>query len=111
MHTMLTVIRKKSTVTTEDFRHFMKNVYGPTYRAMPQTRAYIQHFVSDLATDGAEPQIDAIVQISFESEETMREALQADSYRKAAEARKAYMRETSVGIHALLVDETVSMVR
>ena len=111
MHTMLTVIRKKSTVTTEDFRHFMKNVYGPTYREMPQTKAYIQHFVSDLATDGAEPPIDAIVQISFESEETMREALQADSYREAAKARMAYIQETSVGIHALLVDETVSMVR
>ncbi|WP_329045735.1 hypothetical protein OG738_29630 [Amycolatopsis sp. NBC_01488] len=40
-------------MTTEDFRYFLKNVYGPAY----------------------EPPIDAIVQISFESEETMREAL------------------------------------
>ena len=110
LHTMLTVIRKKSTVTTEDFRHFMKNVYGPTYRELPQTKAYVQHFVSDLATDGAEPPIDAIVQISFESEEKMREALQADSYRQAAEARKASMQETSVGIHPLLIEQTVTMV-
>jgi hypothetical protein len=107
---MLTVIRKKPSVTTEDFRHFMKNVYGQTYRRMPQTKAYVQYFVSDLATDGVEAPIDAIVQISFESEEKMHEALQTDSYREAAEARMAYMQETSTGIHPLLVDETVTMV-
>jgi hypothetical protein len=107
---VLTVIRKKPTVTTEEFRHFMKYVYGPTYQEMPQTKVYVQHFVTDLTTDGAEPPIDAVVQISFESEEKMREALRAASYQKAARAREDYMRETSVGIHSLRVDETVEMV-
>jgi hypothetical protein len=110
MFTVMTVIRKKPDITTEDFRHFMKDVYGRTYQEMPQTKSYVQYFLSDLATDGAEPPIDAIVEISFESEEKMREALQADSYHKAAKAREEYMRETSTGIHSALVDETNKMV-
>ncbi|WP_420311122.1 hypothetical protein ACOB87_20070 [Streptomyces sp. YS-B37] len=40
MITLMTVIRKKPEVSTEDFRHFMKHEYGPTYQALPQTRAY-----------------------------------------------------------------------
>jgi hypothetical protein len=40
----------------------------------------------------------------------MREALQADSYHEAAKNREEYMRETSVGIHSLVVDEIVKVV-
>jgi hypothetical protein len=40
----------------------------------------------------------------------MREALQADSYKRAHELRKAYMRDTSGGIHSAVVDETVVLV-
>ncbi|AYG77924.1 hypothetical protein DWB77_00031 [Streptomyces hundungensis] len=110
MITLLTVIRKKPEVSTEDFRHFMKNEYGPIYEALPQTRAYVQYHLTDLASDGAEDQIDAIVQISFESHEAMAEALSTDAYKKAHELRQQYMRETSVGIHSTRVDETVTFV-
>jgi hypothetical protein len=110
MFTMLTVIRKKPDITTEDFRHFMEVEYGPTYVGLPETREYIQYYLSDVMTDGAEPPIDAIVQISFDSEEEMRKALQADSYKKAHKMREEYMRETSVGIHSAIVDKTVKMV-
>jgi hypothetical protein len=110
MFTVLTVIRKKSSVTTDEFRHFMKNEYGRTYQEIPQTKSYVQYFVSDLATDGADSPIDAVVQISFESEDIMREALAVDSYHEAAKKREEYMQETSVGIHSLVVDEVVKMV-
>jgi hypothetical protein len=85
VHTLLTVIRKKPEIETAEFRRFMKDDYGPTYQALPQTRAYIQYFLSDLAIDDAEDPIDAIVQIS-------------------------YMRETSVGIHSAVVEETNQLV-
>ncbi|MGW6279304.1 EthD domain-containing protein [Kribbella sp. NPDC055071] len=110
MHTLLTVIRKKSEIGTAEFRRFMKDDYGPTYQALPQTRAYIQYFLSDLAIDGAEDPIDAIVQISFDSIEQMQEALQSEAYQKAHELRAAYMRETSVGIHSAVVEETNQLV-
>jgi uncharacterized protein (TIGR02118 family) len=110
MFTVFTVLRKKPTVTTADFRHFMTNVYGPTYQAMPQTRSYVQRFLTDLADDGAEPPIDAIMEISFDSEAEMRTALDVDSYRKAAVARAEYLRETSVGTHSGILDNTVRLV-
>jgi len=64
MFTMMTVIRKRPEVSTEDFRHFMEQEYGPTYVELRQTREYIQHFLADVMIDGAEEPIDAIVWIS-----------------------------------------------
>jgi hypothetical protein len=63
---MVTVIRKKPDVSTEDFRRFMRYEYGPTYVGLPETRSHTQHYLSDVMTDGAEPTIDAIVEISSE---------------------------------------------
>jgi methylphosphotriester-DNA--protein-cysteine methyltransferase len=108
--TLLTIIRKKPGVSTEDFRHFMKHEYGPTYQALPQTREYIQYHLTDLASDGAEDPIDAIVRISFDSQEAMVEALSTDAYKRAHTLRKQYMRETSLGIHSARVDDTITFV-
>jgi hypothetical protein len=41
--------------------------------------------------DGAEPAIDAIVQISFDSPEEMKEALLTESYKKAHKLREAFV--------------------
>ena len=110
MFTVLTVIRKRPEVTTEEFRRFMAVEYGPTYAGMPQTREYVQYYLSDRAGDQAEDPIDAIVQISFDSEAAMREALATEEYRKAHELRKAYMRDTSAGIHSAVLERRVQLV-
>jgi hypothetical protein len=110
MYTLLTVIRKKPEVSTERFREFMENEYGPTYAGLSQTRSYVQYYLDDLATDGAEDPIDAIVQIAFDSQDEMRIALQADSYKVAHTLREAYMRETSSGIHSAAVSKIVTLV-
>lgn len=65
LFTLMTVIRKKPEITTEDFRHFMEVEYGPTNVGLPETREYIQYHLSDLMTDGAEPSIDAICPNQF----------------------------------------------
>ncbi|MCW2527436.1 MAG: hypothetical protein JWM76_2296 [Pseudonocardiales bacterium] len=110
MYTLLTVIRKKQNVSTEEFRRFMEHEYGPTYAGLPETRSYTQYYLDNLATDGAEDPIDAVVQISFDSPEAMATALQADSYTRAAHLRTRYMRDTSVGIHASVVTKIVTLV-
>jgi hypothetical protein len=107
MFTLLTVIRKRPEVTTEQFRHFMEFEYGPTYSVLPQTREYGQYYLTDTT---AEDPIDAIVRISFDSPEQMGEALATDAYQRAHAMRQAYMRETSAGIHSAVVDQTVTLV-
>jgi uncharacterized protein (DUF1330 family) len=110
MLTLMTVIRKRPEVSTEEFRRFMESEYGPTYAALPQVREYVQYYLSDRAGDQAEDPIDAIVQISFDSEAAMREALATEEYRKAHELRKAYMRDTSAGIHSAVLERRVQLV-
>jgi hypothetical protein len=107
---LMTVIRKRPEVSTEDFRRFMEREYGPTYVALPQVKEYVQYYLTDLATDGEEDPIDAVVRIGFASEEEMRAALATEEYQKAHELRKAYMRDTSVGIHAAVLDRRVQLV-
>ncbi|MEV5775090.1 EthD domain-containing protein [Streptomyces antimycoticus] len=106
----MTVIRKRPEVSTEDFRRFMEHEYGPTYASLPQVREYVQYYLSDTGQDGAEEPIDAIVRISFDSQETMREALATEAYRKAHDLRQAYMRDTSVGIHSAVLERQVQLV-
>jgi hypothetical protein len=110
MFSMLTVIRKKPNVSREDFRQFMEYEYGPTYSGLPETREYVQYYLTDTATDGADEPIDAVVTISFDSREDMQKALQADSYKRAHTMREAYMRETSIGIHSAVIDKVVKLV-
>ncbi|NMO50741.1 EthD family reductase [Actinoplanes sp. TBRC 11911] len=105
MYTLMTVLRKKPEVSTEDFRHFLEHEYGPAYVAMPQVRHYVQRYVTDLATDPADP-MDAFVEISFDSPEAMREALDTDGYRQAHERRQAYMAD----IRSAVVDREVKLV-
>ncbi len=110
MYTLITAIRKCPEVSTAEFRRFMEFDYGPTYVSMPQTRSYVHHYVTDLMTDGAEAPFDAIVQISFDSKDAMHEALSSNAYQRAHELRQAYMLDSSVGIHSVLVDRTVRLV-
>ena len=110
MFTLMTVIRKRPEVSTEDFRRFMGSEYGPLYATLPQVREYVQYYLSDLARDGAEEPFDAIVRISFDSEATMREALATEEYRKAHDLRKPYMRDTSIGIHSAVLEQQVQLV-
>lgn len=110
MLTLMTVIRKRPEVSTDDFRRFMETEYGPVYACLPQVREYVQFYVDDLARDGAEEPIDAIVRIAFDSDESMQQALATPEYRKAHELREAYMRETSVGIHSASLAREVRLV-
>ncbi|WP_405927244.1 EthD domain-containing protein [Streptomyces sp. NBC_00035] len=107
---LMTVIRKRPEVSTEDFRRFMELEYGPTYVALPQVKEYVQYYLADLAADGEEEPIDAIVRIALESEQEMHEALATEEYQKAHELRTAYMRDTSVGIHSAVLDRRVQLV-
>lgn len=113
MLTLMTVLRKRPEISTEAFRQFMATEYGPTYAALPQVTEYVQYYLADRAGDGAEDPIDAIdaiVRISFESEQTMREALATPEYARAHERRKAYLRDTSAGIHSAVLEEQVKLV-
>jgi len=110
MLTLMTVIRKRPEISTEDFRRFMETEYGPTYAGLPQVREYVQYYLSDRAGDEAEEPIDAIVRISFDSETAMREALATPEYHRAHELRKAYMRDRSAGIHSAVLEREVRLV-
>jgi uncharacterized protein (DUF1330 family) len=107
MFTMLTVVRKRPEVSTQEFRRFMEFDYGPLNAALPHVREYVQYYLDDATADDAEDPIDAIVRISFDSQDAMRSALDSDAYRRAHEIRGRYMRATSVGIHSAVVDREV----
>jgi hypothetical protein len=110
MHTLMTVLRKRPEISTAVFRHFMEFEYGPIYAAMPQIKAYVHYYLTDISRDTADRPIDAIVLISFASPESMKVALSSDEYQKAHSMRQAYISEASDGIHPSLVEKIVKLV-
>lgn len=110
MYELMTIIRKRPEVSTEEFRSFMEHEYGPTYVAMPQTRSYTYYYLDEVAVDGTEASIDAIVHIVFDSRDEMVRALSVPDYRDAADRRKAFMQESSRGIHPTQIARTVKLV-
>ena len=110
MHELMTIIRKRPGVSTEDFRHFMEHEYGPTYAAMPQVKRYVQFYLDDMSSGDGAPAVDAIVQIAFSSAEDMKTALATDAYRQAAERRKAFMLDAPEGIYPTRIAATKILV-
>jgi len=110
MFTITVVVRKRSDVSTEEFRRIWKEVYGPMYRQLPQVKSYVQYHLNDHRKDDAEEPIDGIVLMSFDSEDAMKEAWNTETYKRAAKVRETIMRETAVGVHVGWVDDIVKIV-
>ena len=110
MFTIVVVLRRKPSVSIEDFRRIWKEEYGPLYRQLPQVKAYQQYHLADRRKDDSEDPIDGIAVMSFESEEAMHEAWKSDIYQKAARIREGIMRETAIGVHVTSVDEIVTII-
>lgn len=99
MFTILVTVRKKTGVSTEEFRRVWRDEYGPKYRQIPQVKSYQQFHLRDRRKDDAEDPIDGVAIMSFESEDKMKEAWGTKIYAEAAKIRESIMRETSVGVH------------
>ena len=110
MFTILVVVRKKESVSTEEFRRVWKDEYGPMYRGLPQVKSYKQYHLADRRKDASEDPIDGVAIMSFDSEAEMREAWSTETYKAAAKIRESIMRETAVGVHVASIDEVVKIV-
>jgi uncharacterized protein (TIGR02118 family) len=110
MFTITVVLRRKTEVSTQEFRRIWKEVYGPMYRSIPQVKSYVQYHLNDRRKDETEDPIDGIAIMSFDSEEDMLEAWKTDIYKEAAKIREGIMRETAVGVHVGSVAEKVVII-
>ena len=106
----MVVVRKKPEITTKEFRHLWKNVYGPLYKQIPQVKSYEQYHLADRRKDESEEPIDGVAVLSFESESAMKEAWETPIYKEAAKIREKIMRETAVGVHVTSVDEIAKII-
>jgi len=110
MFTILVTVRKRSEVSTDEFRRIWKEEYGPMYRQMPEVKSYQQYHLNDRRKDDTEDPIDGVAIMSFDSEDDMKKAWQTDVYKEAAKIRESIMRETAVGVHVTSVDELVNII-
>jgi len=110
MFTILVTVRKRSEVSTDEFRRIWKEEYGPMYRQMPEVKSYQQYHLNDRRKDDTEDPIDGVAIMSFDSEDDMKKAWQTDVYKEAAKIRESIMREMAVGVHVTSVDELVNII-
>ncbi|MEZ4815043.1 MAG: EthD family reductase [Bdellovibrionota bacterium] len=110
MFKLVIVVRKKESVSREEFRRIWKDIYGPMYRQFPQVKSYVQYHLNDRRKDTAEDPIDGLAIMTFDKEEDMHEAWDTEAYRVAAKIRESIMRETAVGVHVTNVEEEVVII-
>jgi uncharacterized protein (TIGR02118 family) len=83
----LTMLRRKPGLTIEDFQRHWLDVHAPLVRELPGIRRYAQNHVIAGATRSGFPTIelgiDGIVELVFESAESMRRAFDSDAGQRA----------------------------
>jgi len=68
------VMFKKEGMAREEFRRYLKDVHAPMAKEMPGLREYVQnHALPD--PEGNEPPYDGFVELYFDYQEAMEEAL------------------------------------
>jgi len=68
------VMFKKEGMAREEFRRYLKDVHAPMAKEMPGLRGYVQnHALPD--PEGNEPPYDGFVELYFDYQEAMEEAL------------------------------------
>jgi uncharacterized protein (TIGR02118 family) len=68
------VMFKKEGMAREEFRRYLKDVHAPMAKEMPGLRGYVQnHALPD--PEGNEPPYDGFVELYFDDQEVMEEAL------------------------------------
>lgn len=101
------ILRKKPSMSVEDFRHYWENVHGPLIGKIPGVTKYIQYHVRSDNVDHTEPSIDGIAELWFESEESQVRAWQTPEYQAVVEDEPNLFNETNLFVHPVMTDKVV----
>ena len=105
MSSLLVLVRKKKSLSTEDFRRVWSEEYGALCRNIPQIIGYRQFHLSP-RRNKTQP-IDGAAFMDFDSNAGM---LEAWKDRKSATLRESLMQEGALGLHRTLVHRKLTIV-
>jgi uncharacterized protein (TIGR02118 family) len=69
----IVIVYKRSGMTSEDFRRYVREVHGPLAQRLPGLRKYVQNFVCH-DPNRKPPEWDAVMELYFDDWKAMEEA-------------------------------------
>lgn len=89
------ILRRKSSMTTEEFRHHWREIHGPLAAQLPGLKEYYHHYVTDASQLGIDHArgawtVDGFSEIVFESLDSMNAALASAQFKPTIGDVKTY---------------------
>lgn len=104
------ILRRKSGMTVEEFRHYWRNVHGPLIAKIPGVKKYVQYHVHSEISDEEEQSIDGLAELWFDSKEAQKLAWQSKEYEAVVKDEPNLFRMDAKHIHPVMTDEIIHIV-
>ena len=104
------ILRRKPTISVEQFRHYWKNVHGPLIAKIPGLRKYTQYHVRSELLDDTDNPIDGIAELWFDSEEAQKVAYATPEYAAVVADESNLFAMNSRFVHPVMTDCIVEIV-
>lgn len=103
------VLRRKTGMTVEEFRHYWTHVHGQLIAKIPGLLKYIQYHVRSETLDNSDDPIDEITELWFESEKSQRQAYQSEEYQAVVADEPNLFEMNSHFVHPVMTEKTVEI--
>ena len=104
------ILRKKPSISVEEFRHHWKTVHGPLIASIPGVKRYIQYHIHSDTLDSNESPLDGLAELWFDSEEAQKKAWESEEYKRVVADEPNLFEMNSHCIHPVMTDEVVELV-
>jgi uncharacterized protein (TIGR02118 family) len=104
------ILRRKPTMSVEEFRHYWENVHGPLIAKIPGLRKYTQHHVHSELLDNMDTPIDGIAELWFDNEEAQKAAYATPEYAAVVADEPNLFEMNSKFVHPVMSEHIVEVV-
>ena len=99
----VTLLKRRSDLSHEEFRAYWREVHGPLVLRIPGVRGYVQG--RPVATRGAEPDYDGLAEVWYESARSRDDAFGSPEYQAVLDDERNFMGATTGDSIFITVEE------
>lgn len=104
------ILRRKPTMSVEEFRHYWEKIHGPMIAKIPGVRKYVQYHVRSERLDDNDAPIEGIAELWFDSEDAQKSAYASPEYAEVVADEPNLFQMDSRFIHPVMTERIVEIV-
>ena len=104
------ILRRRADMPRAEFWRYWEEVHGRLIAKLPGLRRYVQYHVRSERLDNAEPEIDGIAELWFESEADQKASYASPQYAVVVADEPNLFAMDSVHVHPVMVERMIEIV-